>query len=203
MKLNAIKLLTIAMTMAMALSLTGCFGGSASEPTRYFTIGVESINYPQVKNAEYANKRVAVRKFTMDQAYQRTNIVYRESNYQFMFYDLDLWATRPDLMLNKAATEYVKQSGLFELNKTGISAKPDYEILGNVDAIEEIDEGSNRYGRLAMQLSLRKTEGDAPICEREYDEKIALNGNEPQHVAEAISKLLAKYMEDFLGEIAK
>ena len=76
-----------------AMTLTACFGGSTSEPTRYFTLAVENIDMP---NAGDASGRLQVRKFTIDQAYQRNNIVYRESAYDFMFYDLDLWASRPD-----------------------------------------------------------------------------------------------------------
>ena len=72
---------------AIALSLTACLGGGSSEPTRYYTIAVENINHPS--SEAFAGKSLQVRKFTIDQAYQRTNIVYRESAYDFMFYDLD------------------------------------------------------------------------------------------------------------------
>ena len=87
---------------AIALSLTACLGGGSSEPTRYYTIAVENIQSPAA--GAYADKRLQVRKFTIEPAYQRTNIVYRESAYDFMFYDLDLWASRPEHMLAQVAS---------------------------------------------------------------------------------------------------
>ena len=203
MKSRAIQFLTVALTLAATISLTACFGGSTSEPSRYYTIGVENITYPQSGDATPEGKRLMVRKFSIDPAYQRINIVYRESSYDFMFYDLDMWASRPELMLTKVATEYISRSKLFEISKTGTTAKPDFEILGHIDAMEEIDEDSDRYGHLSLSLTYRKTESDTPIFEHQYDEKIKLSGNEPKYVAEAISKLFAKYMEDFLQEVAK
>ena len=48
------------MTIAFlaAMTLTACFGGSTSEPTRYFTLAVENIDMP---NAGEASGRLQVR----------------------------------------------------------------------------------------------------------------------------------------------
>ena len=99
MKKFTFAFLTIAILAAM--TLTACFGGSTSEPTRYYTLAVENIDMP---TAGDASGRLQVRKFTIDQAYQRNNIVYRESAYDFMFYDLDLWASRPEQMVAQVAS---------------------------------------------------------------------------------------------------
>ena len=107
---RAAKVLFVAIVALAAMTLTACFGGSTSEPTRYFTLAVENIDMPA---AGEANGRLQVRKFTIDQAYQRNNIVYRESAYDFMFYDLDLWASRPEQMVAQVAAEYIVKSGLF------------------------------------------------------------------------------------------
>jgi len=191
------KFLTLAACLLVAGMLTACIGGGSAEPTRYYVVDVEKIN---VSGNGQATKTVQIRKFTIDPAYQRSNIVYRESNYTFMFYDLDLWASRPDQMLLKAGTKYIEQSGLFA--KGSKAAKPDYEILGNIDAIEEVDEGSSRYAHLDITLTFRKTEG-ASLFEKEYDEKLAMDGPEPEHVAKAISKLYGQFMEDFLKNVSQ
>lgn len=186
----------LVMLFAVCL-LAGCLGGGSSEPTRYYVVDVESIN---ASGAGDATKSVQIRKFSIDPAYQRSNIVYRESAYTFMFYDLDLWASRPDQMLQKVATKYIEQSGLFA--KGAKTAKPDFEILGNIDAIEEVDEGSSRYAHLDITLTFRKTEG-APLFEKEYDERIAMDGSEPEHVAKAISKLYGQFVDDFLKNVSQ
>lgn len=192
-----VKVLTAVLVSLVAGMMTACIGGGSSEPTRYYMVDVENIGTVGAGNA---SKTVQVRKFTIDPAYQRSNIVYRESAYTFMFYDLDLWASRPDQMLNKTAVKYIDQSGLFA--KGSKTAKPDYEILGNIDAIEEVDEGSSRYAHLDMTLTFRKTEG-APLFEKEDNERLTMDGSEPQHVAQSISKLYGQFMEDFLKNVSQ
>ena len=185
---------------AIALSLTACLGGGSSEPTRYYTIAVENISMPSA--GAFADKRLQVRKFSIEPAYQRTTIVYRESAYDFMFYDLDLWASRPEHMLAQVASEYITKSRLFKSVETKPTGKPDFEFMGNIIAIEEVDEGSSQYARLAVQLTFRKTESDQAIWEKSFDEKLSMDNREPRTTAETISKLFGKYMEEALNEIS-
>ena len=186
-------------TLALALTLTACLGGGSSEPTKYYTIAVENIQKPSTDS--FKDKRLQVRKFTIEPAYQRANIVYRESAYDFMFYDLDLWASRPEHMLMQVASEYLSQSGTFKNVETKPTGKPDYELLGNIIAIEEVDEGSSQYARLAIQLTFRKTESDEALWEHTFDEKMSMGDREPRTTAETISKLYGKIIEQFLKNL--
>ena len=188
------KLTSILFSVAFALTLSACLGGGNNEPTRYYTLAVENIQKPA--SGAFAGKRLQVRKFTVEPAYQRANIVYRESAYDFMFYDLDLWASRPDHMMAQVASEYIGKSGLFGSVETKPTGKPDYEFLGHVVAIEEVDEGSSQYARLAVQLTFRKTESDKALWEKSFDEKMSMRDREPRTTAETISKLFAKFMEE-------
>ena len=195
--LKANRLLAVAALLS-AFTLTGCLGGS-TEPSRYYTVSAESISVAGATS----DTRVHVKKFTIDPAYQRTNIVYRESPYDFMFYDLDLWATRPEQMLTQVAGEYLVKSNMFKSVDLKPMGKPDFELLGNVDAIEEIDEGSSQEAHLAVQLTFRKVGEDAPLWEKRYDERQSMSKRDAHSAAEALSKLYAKYMQDALENISK
>ncbi len=150
---KANRLLAVAALLSV-FTLTGCLGGS-TEPSRYYTVSAESISVAGATS----DARIHVKKFTIDPAYQRTNIVYRESPYDFMFYDLDLWATRPEQMLTQVAGEYLVKSNMFKSVDLKPMGKPDFELLGNVDAIEEIDEGScsSRSARSVKMLRCGKS----------------------------------------------
>ena len=193
------KILTSATILLAALTLTACFGGSTSEPSRYYMLAVEDISMPSGN----AKGKVQVRKFTVDPAYQKANIVYRESAYDFMFYDLDLWASRPDHMITQVVAEYAVKSGLFESVEIKGNSKPAFEISGNISAIEEVDEGSSQYARLAIEISFRKVDSGAPLFEKRYEGKEPMDKREPRFMAEATSKLLAKFMEDALAGISE
>ena len=194
---KANRLLAVAALLSV-FTLTGCLGGS-TEPSRYYTVSAESISVAGTTS----DTRVHVKKFTIDPAYQRTNIVYRESPYDFMFYDLDLWATRPEQMLTQVAGEYLIKSNMFKSVDLKPMGKPDFELLGNVDAIEEIDEGSSQEAHLAVQLTFRKVGEDAPLWEKRYDERQSMSKRDAHSAAEALSKLYAKYMQDALENIAR
>ena len=194
---KANRLLAVAALLSV-FTLTGCLGGS-TEPSRYYTVSAESISVAGATS----DTRVHVKKFTIDPAYQRTNIVYRESPYDFMFYDLDLWATRPEQMLTQVAGEYLVKSNMFKSVDLKPMGKPDFELLGNVDAIEEIDEGSSQEAHLAVQLTFRKVGEDAPLWEKRYDERQSMSKRDAHSAAEALSKLYAKYMHDALENIAR
>lgn len=194
---KANRLLAVAALLSV-FTLTGCLGGS-TEPSRYYTVSAESISIAGATS----DARIHVKKFTIDPAYQRTNIVYRESPYDFMFYDLDLWATRPEQMLTQVAGEYLVKSNMFKSVDLKPMGKPDFELLGNVDAIEEIDEGNSQEAHLALQLTFRKVGEDAPLWEKRYDERQSMNKRDAHSAAEALSKLYAKYMQDALENIAR
>ena len=194
---KANRLLAVAALLSV-FTLTGCLGGS-TEPSRYYTVSAESISVAGATS----DTRVHVKKFTIDPAYQRTNIVYRESPYDFMFYDLDLWATRPEQMLTQVAGEYLVKSNMFKSVDLKPMGKPDFELLGNVDAIEEIDEGNSQEAHLAVQLTFRKVGEDAPLWEKRYDERQSMNKRDAHSAAEALSKLYAKYMQDALENISR
>lgn len=186
---------------AIALSLTACLGGGSSEPTRYYTIAVENINHPS--SEAFAGKNLLVRKFTIDQAYQRTNIVYRESAYDFMFYDLDLWASRPEHMITRVVSEYVEKSGMFQSVVSGNGVMPEYELSGHINAIEEVDEGNSQAAHLALGFTFKNVKSNTMLWEGKCDKNRSTDSREPRVTAEAISKLLAECMADALQSIAK
>jgi hypothetical protein len=106
-------------------------------------------------------------------------------------------------MLTQVAGEYLIKSNMFKSVDLKPMGKPDFELLGNVDAIEEIDEGNSQEAHLAVQLTFRKVGEDAPLWEKRYDERQSMNKRDAHSAAEALSKLYAKYMQDALENIAR
>lgn len=190
---------SLLLTAAMTLTLTGCLGGGSEEPTRYYTLAVEDIQMPAAQ--ENSQKSLYIKKFSIEPAYQRSNIVYRESAYDFMFYDLDLWASRPEHMVAQVCGEYLNKSGLFASVETKATSKPDYELIGHISAIEEIDEGSDQYAHLILQLTLKRPDSDSALWQGTYDEQKSMGDREPRTTAETMSKLLGGIMEKALQEI--
>ena len=66
-----------------------------------------------------------------------------------------------------------------------------------------MDEGSSQYARLAIEISFRKVDSGAPLFEKRYEGKEPMDKREPRFMAEATSKLLAKFVEDALAGISE
>lgn len=178
-----------------ALLVSAC--SSTGTLTRYYTLAVDS----SVQASKTYPYKLAVKKFTVDPAYNSSNIVYRESPYDFMSYNHDLWATAPDHQIANIFTEDLKQSGLFEKVEQRASEMPDYEIAGHLIAIEEVDEGSSRFARVAVEISFRDVKKDSTLWKKAFDEKESLGGTEPREIAKSASKLVNRYAQTVISEI--
>jgi len=196
--MKALKGLLIAGSAALLLS--GCFGGS-DKVVRYYTLPI-----PEVKNATadpVFPYTLMVTHASVDPAYRRNNIVYRETPYDFMFYTYSVWAARPEFLIEQAATSTVKSSALFKVLDSDAAAKPELEFMIHVNAVEEVDHGKDREARLAMTLTLRKTESNDFIWRKSYDESKSYNGEDMRYFAESISALLQGFMVDAMDDVKR
>ncbi len=189
------KFLKFSSLALLALLTFAC--SSSGVLTRYYTLAADS----KIQASKTYPHKVVVKKFTVDPAYNSSNIVYRESPYDFMSYNHDLWATAPDHQITNILTEDLKQSGLFEKVEQRASEMPDYEITGHLISIEEVDEGSNRYARVAVEVSFRDVKKDSTLWMQTFDEKEALAGNEVREIAKSASKLVNRYAEAVISGI--
>ena len=180
---------------ALAL-LSAC--STTTIQTRYYTLAPE----PQFQAATPTPYTLSVKKFAIDPAYAQTNIVYRESPYDFMSYNNDMWASSPEYQVTSLVADNFKQSRLFQKVELRASAMPDLELSGFVTAIEEVDE-SERYAHVTLELSLHDLQKDSTLWKKNYDEKEPLESHEPRAIAKSASKLLNRYTANALSEIEK
>lgn len=192
------KLFVVCAIVAVAFALSGCFG--SQKPTRYYTVVLPSAGASVDKTYPV---RLLVKKATIDPAYRRNNIVYRESPYDFMFYNYSSWATRPEYLIEQAVSLRVEQVGLFQYVENTPTAKPDYELSLHVIAVEEIDGDKGREAHLAMNISFRKAESDGDLWSKRFDSRKSYDGDDMREFATAISQLLENYTNTALQEIQK
>ena len=191
------KHFNLTLSFLSLLALSAC--STTSVQTRYYTLAADA----QAKSSTATEFSLVVKKFSADPAYAHSNIVYRESPYDFMSYNNDLWATSPEYQITNVVAENIKQSGLFQKVEVRASAIPDYELSGFVSAIEEVDlDSSDRYARVALELTFRDVQKDSVLWKKSYDEKEALAGNEPREIAKAASKLVNRYTQEAIDAMS-
>lgn len=189
------SLIPLCFAIGLSASLLACAGSESG--TRYYTLAATG-NPKATRQLPY---NLVVKKFSVDPAYNQTHIVYRESPYDFMSYNNDLWATSPEHQVATVIAEELKRSGLFQKIEFRASEIPDFELSGFLIALEEIDvDSTERFARVAIELSLRSVKKDSLLWKKTYDERERLGGTSPREIAKSASTLVNRFAEDAVRE---
>ena len=177
--------------LIVTITLSGCYFGQSSVPTQYYTLDyVPSPPPERLKQGPYSFT-VRLREPTIAEAYRRSQIVYRQSSYQMLFYSYHLWAVDPDRMIGDLLFKHLSAAHLFE-NVTRVleSHPPDYQITTDIQAIEEFDGAGAWYAHLAVEYQLIDQKSGLVVWKKLYDLRKAVSQKEPVYVVRELSALL-------------
>jgi ABC-type uncharacterized transport system auxiliary subunit len=162
---------------------------SAVPQNRYFTMAYTVLPSPE-KPAPIPIA-VRLRQLEISPAYDQERIVYRYSPYEFMYYDYMLWAVKPQKMLTDLIVRHLEQENLFETIARELGERrPDYELSGTIDAIEELDAGDEWSAHLNFTLHLTRFGDQRVVWSHETDLKKRVYNKAPVYVVKALSELV-------------
>ena len=178
--------------------------GCGSTPTRhYFT-----LSYPMDRDRVTVSRpalhpvRLRIKPFKVALPYDRPQIVYRQSLYEFQYYTLRLWASKPQHMIREIVQAHLESARLVsEITREYGDQMPDYELGGEVLAVEEYDSGDTWYGHLAIRLELVRFKDKAVIWHTGFDRKKKVFKKQPVYVVRAISAILEEEMNRVAAEL--
>jgi ABC-type uncharacterized transport system auxiliary subunit len=179
--------------------MAGCFFSCSSVPqNRYFTMAYTVL--PSAGKGAPLPIAVRLRQLEISPAYDQERLVYRYSPYEFMYYDYMLWAVKPQKMLTDLIARHLEQEKLFETIARELGdRRPDYELSGTVEAIEELDAGDEWSAHLAYTLYLTRFGDQRVVWSRSADLKKRVYNKAPVYVVKALSELV----EEELAATAK
>jgi len=183
---------------AFAAILSGCLGGTDKE-IRYYTLPVlEDVKAAEAPQFPYT---LTVLRASVDPAYRRNNIVYRESPYDFMYYTYSVWASRPEFLVEQVTHSYLKSKNLFTVLEYTDVKKPDFEFAVHVSSIEEVDKGEKRLAHLAVLFTLQKPDTEDFVWRKSYDKSMEYDSSDMRNYAAATAKLLEEFLADAVESI--
>ena len=149
--------------LALAVLLTA---GCGSVPTKQYYV----LNYlPSMNKRQNPNPypiTIRLKEFSIEEAYNRPQIVYRQSPFQLKYYVYRVWAVKPTRMITDLVHKHLVSANLASsiVRRFDEGKKPDYELSG-IEALEEYDSeelwfapGPQNIGRLVTEDLY--TEGD-------------------------------------------
>jgi len=146
--------------------------------------------------------RLRLRPFEIALPYDRPQMVYRQSPYEFQYDPYRLWAAKPQHMLRELVEDHLRASRLVqEVTRSYGEEPPPYELKGEVLALEELDAGDTWFGHLAMRFELVRTRDQVTIWHDHFDRKRQVGRHLPALIVRAQSEMLQEEMRRITVEL--
>jgi ABC-type uncharacterized transport system auxiliary subunit len=133
-----------------------------------------------------------LKEFDIEEAYARPQIVYRKSAYELQYYYYQVWAVKPTRMITDLVHKHLLRDNLVStlIRRYDEGGKPDYELSGLIEAIEEYDSDQIWFAHLAMRFTLVRSSDGRVLYNRRFDNRKRVFENNPEHVIREMSQIM-------------
>jgi len=170
---------------------------------QYYMLNYEpaKIEHRAVQNPYPAVIRV--REFSIEEAYNRSQIVYRLSRYELRYYNFKSWAVKPTRMVTDLFFKHLNStqmvSGLVRRFDEG--RRPDYELTGFIEALEEFDSEDLLFAHVAIRLTLTRLSDGAVVYSRLFDLRRRVYNRETHAIIREMSQIIEYIFTEAIADI--
>jgi uncharacterized lipoprotein YmbA len=172
-------------------------GGCGSVPLKqYYT-----LNYLPSSQRERLNPTpypciVRLRDFNIEEAYDRPQIVYRQSPFQLQYDYYRAWAVKPARMVTDLVYKHLVTAGLVSnvVRRFDEGPKPEFELSGMIEALDEYDSQELWFAHIALRMTLTKVADGSVVFVKRFDLRKRVFEHKPENVIRELSSLLEYIM---------
>ncbi len=191
----------IVVASCVAVALLGACGQAPVK--RYYTLNYvpEQLN-ERVRTGPYPFT-IRVRELDIEEAYARPQIVYRKSPFQLQYYSYRVWAVKPTRMVTDLIHKHMLASGLVTsvVRRYDEGLRPQYELSGMIEAIEEYDSEEIWFAHLALHLRLTRLSDGKVIYNRRFDHRKRVYETQPEFVVKEMSVIVEHILNQLMHDI--
>jgi ABC-type uncharacterized transport system auxiliary subunit len=146
---------------------------------------------------------IRVKEFTIEEAYARPQLVYRKSPFELEYYYFRAWAVKPVRMVTDAVDKHIASTGIVShvVRRFDEGEKPDYELSGHIEAIEEYDSENVWFAHLAIRMRLTRMSDGRTLYMRRFDRRKQVFQHDPEYVIRELSHILDFILSQALHDI--
>src|SRR5580658_1506003 len=194
--MRTLKILAAAIALAEMLLAFGC----AKVPqTHFYTLeppAMSSAGKTLPYDVEVARFRAAFR-------LSQDRLVYMPSPYHVDYYDFHRWAGYPADMMTSALISSLKHAGVFRsVSEVRSGAKPDYILRGEIENLEELDNGTTVTARVALTLDAYDAQSHAIVWSGAADYSKQVTAGSVDGVAKELSAGVRQSLEKLTHDLA-
>lgn len=146
--------------------------------------------------------KVQVQTMKIPRTFDRVSIVVRYSAHRLDYYRYNLWAIRPQITISDLIADHIARYGIFKkCQREFLEERPDYEIIGNIEAIEKFDHEAFTAAHLSMKLYLRTYDGYENLLNHEFDRVEELPVFRMELFAQKLSDILEEETNHFIRKM--
>ncbi|HMA54349.1 MAG TPA: hypothetical protein VKT17_07790 [Acidobacteriota bacterium] len=187
----------LALPLAAIVLLAGCF---STPSKRYFQIT------PMDKDAEFHPKigqSLYIEPVRVDPLYDDFRVIYRVSPYEIKYYSSVYWAYKPDGLIREAMRSYlVRKEGFSRVTVDVLQGDPAIVLRSNIRLIEEIDNPTVWFGRLAMDLEFLDFKSGAILASHSFDKRLPLAARNSKFLPAVVSGILVDEIDAAVRRLA-
>jgi ABC-type uncharacterized transport system auxiliary subunit len=199
---------SIARTFGFCVAILACF---LCAQCLFGTVPVKQyyvLNYVPVQPAGRLRATpypftVRVKTLDIEDAYSRPSIVYRQSPFELRYYFYRLWAVKPSRMITDLIYKHLSTinlvSGLVRRFDEGV--KPDYELSGLIEAIEEYDSDQLWFAHISIRFNLTRVLDGAVVYSKIFDNRKRVFNYSPDNVVRELSAVVEFIMDQAVHDL--
>ena len=146
--------------------------------------------------------KVQVQTMKIPRTFDRVSIVVRYSAHRLDYYRYNLWAIRPQITISDLIADHISRFGIFKnCQREFLEERPDYEIIGNIEAVEKFDHEQYTAAHLALKLYLRTYDGYENLLIHEFDRVEEMPVFQMELFAQKLSDILEEEVNQFIRKM--
>jgi ABC-type uncharacterized transport system auxiliary subunit len=189
--MNRIKWCATGASLLMTALLAGCLFSSVPIKKYYLLNYVPSTTRERTSPGPFPCS-IRLRDFNIEDAYNRPQIVFRQSPFELRYYYYRVWAVKPARMITDLVYKHLLSANLVStvVRRFDEGANPDYELTGVIEALDEYDSDELWFAHIALRLTLTRINDGSIMYTRRFDLRKRVYEHNPENVIREMSSLM-------------
>jgi ABC-type uncharacterized transport system auxiliary subunit len=135
---------------------------------------------------------IRLKEFDIEEAYNRPQIVYRQSPFELRYYVYRVWAVKPSRMITDLVYKHLLNANMVSsvIRRYDEGVKPEYELSGMIEALEEYDSDELWFAHIALRVNLIHTSEGRIVYNKRFDLRKKVLAHDPELVIREMSALI-------------
>ena len=139
----------------------------------------------------------------VSRSYRREELVIRTDAHELTFVRARRWSEPVERMISMLVRQQVKRSGIAaEVQDETSTTDADFVLGGEIEAVEQLEDGRDRFAHLAVTFRLLRVHDDTSVWTFRTDTRRPVSGASSRSTARVLSDILASQTDQALADLA-